>query len=209
MATIDYTSEANVVSLFPSEFIDDFTLFLGLDPAVASQHQPVDILTLLRNCISTVERDQWRFILRKSVVVHLPANCISPPECDGRIYLPYGKVSALTSFTYIKEATPTVQTAVTSSDYTLHSSEPSWLWNKNWYSVLTDLYEDHPLPITITYTTGYSTFEEIPWSTLMAIKILAYHQFVNRGESWQPLPDSYTHHMMHDMLRNQRALDNV
>jgi hypothetical protein len=209
MATIDYTSEANVVSLFPSEFIDDFTLFLGLDPAVASQHQPVDILTLLRNCISTVERDQWRFILRKSVVVHLPANRISPPECDGRIYLPYGKVSALTSFTYVKEATPTVQTAVTSNQYTLHSSEPSWLWNKNWYSVLTDLYEDHPLPITITYTTGYSTFEEIPWSTLMAIKILAYHQFVNRGESWQPLPDSYTHHMMHDMLRNQRALDNV
>jgi len=205
--SIDYTSEVAVTSLFPSTFIDDLTLYLGLDPAVAAKYQPLDIENLLHTAISMTEQNQWRFILRKPVTLSLPLSALCFD--DNRIYLPYGPVASLTTFSYTD--TDLAVQNISSSDYTLFSEEPSWIWAKNWNTPIpgNSVHSSHPAPISLSYTTGYTDFEEIPKSTLGAIRVIAYHLFVNRGGDNMETPDAYTHLMHQAKLRNQRCMENM
>jgi hypothetical protein len=204
-AYVDYTTEALVSTLFNAgNFTDDLHRYLGLDPAVPALHQPVDVEDLLHSAIHIVETDQWRLILPKTITLSLPykALCAS----DNKVFLPYGKVSSLTTFAY--EDSDDASQTLSSANYTLFSNPPAFIWAENWFDVLT-LSSTNPLPITLTYTTGYTSFDEIPRSTLQAIKIMCYHHFVNRGETDVGLPMAYKHHMMHDIANNRRSQEFV
>lgn len=72
---------------------------------------------------------------------------------------------------------------------------------------MTDPDTDVPEPIEISYTTGYSSFDEIPRSTLQAIKVLGYHLFMN-NES-EEIPNAYKDLAGQAKLMNIRCLDNV
>lgn len=202
-SSINYGTETPVTDLFPKQFLDDFTLYLGLDPDVDPRYQPIDIIDHLKACISTVERDQWRIVLPKQVVL-VGDLCDLHKYGDNRVYLPYGNVDELTSFTYIDKNS---ETQTVSSGYTLNTMEPCFLWASNWNTVA-PANTENPIAVTITYTTGYSSFSAIPSSTIQAIKVLAYHLFVNRGEESVDLPKAYAHLVNQDMIRNQRCMEN-
>lgn len=202
-SSLNYITEASAEDLFPKQFLDDFTLYLGLDPNVDVQYQPIDIIDHLKAVVHTVEKDQWRCILRKEVTL---AGCLDDfCQRDSKIYLPYGSVASLTTFTYLDSSS--VSQTVDSADYFLSTSEPSYLWSSTWSTVV-PAHTEHPASVGITYTTGYSSFAEIPASTLQAIKVLAYHLFVNRGEESVSRPAAYDHLVNHGMLRSQRAMEN-
>ena len=202
-SSLNYITEDAVEDLFPKQFLDDFTLYLGLDPNVDIQYQPIDIIDHLKAVIHTVEKDQWRCILRKEIT--LAGSLDDFYQRDNRIYLPYGSVASLTTFTYLDSSS--VSQTVDSADYFLSTSEPSYVWCSTWSTVV-PAHTEHPAAVGITYTTGYSSFTEIPASTLQAIKVLAYHLFVNRGEESVARPAAYDHLVNHGMLRSQRAMEN-
>lgn len=204
-SSIDRTTETKVTDLFPKQFIDDFTLYLGLDPDVAPQFQPIDIIDHLKTVVDIVEEDQWRIILPKTVTLRGPLKDLFRYG-DRKLYLPYGNVASLTSFTYL-DTNGTTQ-SVSSSNYTLCSEEPSYIWCSNWARYI---HADgcNPVALTITYTTGYTTFSEIPQATLKAIKIMAYHLFVNRGAEPVARPMAYDHTVDMNKNRSQRCMENV
>lgn len=200
-ATISYTLEESLSTLFTAgNFIDELHKYLGLDPAISAANQPVDVSELLKSVLHVIEGDQWRVILEKPITLSLPYMALD--AMDNRIYLPYGKVSSITTFAY----TDTDEAAQTldSSNYSLFSEEPAFLWAENWHNIIS-VSTKSPLPITLTYTTGYSAFDQIPRSTLQAIKILAYHHFVNRGEDDASIPMAYKHHVTQSMFNNRRV----
>jgi hypothetical protein len=200
-ATIDYTTEATLSDIFTTDnFTDELHKYLGLDPAVSAADQPVDVDELLTSVLHIVEQDQWRIILEKTVTLRLPYNALCAR--DNKVYLPYGSVAAITTFAY--EDSDDASQTLDASNYTLYSDEPAFLWAENWWSVLS-LSSTNPLPITLTYTTGYDSFNKIPRSTLQAIKVMCYHHFVNRGYENHPIPLSYRHHADQALLNNRRV----
>jgi hypothetical protein len=202
-SSVDLTTEDAIEDLFPKQFLDDFTLYLGLDPDVAVEYQPIDVIDHLRAVVRMVEQDQWRLILRKTVTM---SGCLEDfCKRDNKVYLPYGPVASLTTFTYLDSSS--VSQSVSSDDYFLNTSEPSYLWASNWNSVA-PANSEHPAPVTITYTTGYSSFAQIPTTTLQAVKVMANYLFVNRGEESVARPAAYDHLVNHGMLRSQRAMEN-
>lgn len=98
-STIDLSSEADIRLLFPDAYLDEFTLNLGLDPAVSPEHQPTDIQALLHNAVHITEQAQFRVIIQKTVTLRGELWKLDKFN-DNRVYLPYGPVSALTTFTY-------------------------------------------------------------------------------------------------------------
>ena len=199
-ATIDYTTENAVGSIFTTaNFTDELHKYLGLDPAVAAANQPIDITELLTTVLRIVEEDQWRVILPKTITLRLPYSALNAR--DNRIYLPYGRVSTLTTFAYTD--TSSVSQTLDSANYTLASEEPAYLWNESWHSEI-KVNTKSPDPITLTYTTGYDQFDKIPRPTLQAIRLLCYHHFVNRSMEHSQLPDAYRHHVGQHMLNNRR-----
>jgi len=122
------------------------------------------------------------------------------------VFLPYGPVSSLTTFTYIDADGDSNN--VSSSDYTIRIGTPTRLWAADWSLVLPQISQKSgDLPVTITYTPGYTSFAEIPRSTLQALKILCYHEFVNRGEEDKPIPQAYCHHVSQAMINSHRACE--
>ena len=197
---IDYTTEETLGNIFTTaNFTDELHKYLGLDPAVSSANQPIDVDELLTSVLHIVEQDQQRVILEKTVTLTLPYYALN--ACDNKIFLPYGSVASLTSFAY-EDADDASQT-LASGNYTIFSNEPAFIWAENWWSVLT-LSSTNPLPITITYTTGYDAFAKIPRSTLQAIRILCYHHYVNRGQEDMAIPRAYNHHMEQGVLGHAR-----
>jgi len=204
-AKIQYDTESALGTLFTTaNFTDELHKYLGLDPAVSSANQPLDVNDLLLSLLHIVEGDQWRVILPKTITLSLPYKAFC--ALDNRVYLPFGEVSSITTFAYT-DSSGVAQT-LASSNYTLYSEEPSFIWADNWYSVMT-LSTTVPVPVTLTYTTGYTAFADIPRGTLQALKVLAYHHFVNRGDEDKPLPMAYKHHVSQDMLNHRRSLEFV
>lgn len=204
--TIDYTNEDVVSTLFATSYTDELHKYLGLDPAVSAANQPVDVDELLHDALHIIEGDQFRNILQKPVTLELPYSAFTAR--DNKVYLPYGSVSSVTSFTWT-ESDDTTSTLVEGTDYTLYGNEPAFLWAENWFSVMSDLNTSNPEVVTIVYTTGYSAFAEIPRGTLSAIKVLCYYLFNNRGLDDIPLPVAYKHQVSQAMANNRRALEYV
>lgn len=203
---IDRANEDALSVLFNTAFFNQVKQNLGYDPATPCEDLPFDIDSLLAEAVSIVETQQWRFIRRKPVTMLLPYEAFTENDC--MVFLPYGPASSLSSFTYTNTSNQSV--TVSSSDYTLYPGEPIKLWANNWTSVLTDIDTDLPYPVSITYTTGYSSFSAIPPSTLRAIKILAYHIHEYRDAIAEGnaniLPQGYEYHRDLALLNCHRAI---
>lgn len=206
---IDLSTEAAVTSIVSDDFLNAVKRNIGFDPETPDDMLPVDITELLHECIQICEKEQWRFILRKTVNLSLPYEAFL--ERDGCFFLPFGRVTSISSFSYIKSDLTTG--TVDSSDYTLYSHEPSKLWCEDWTELFEDINDIQPYPITITYTTGYSSFSEVPKSTVRALKILAYHLFEYRDAisdgSVSELPQGYCALRDHNMLNDRRAIQYI
>lgn len=208
-AVIDYTNEDALTVLFNSAFMDEIKQNLGLDPYTQESDLPVSMSSLLTEAVNICERQQWRFIRRKPVTMLLPYEAFCHP--DKMLFLPFGPASSITTFSYT-DTDGNTQT-VASSNYTLYAGEPLKLWSEAWQDAFTNLDEDLPYPVTVVYTTGYSSFSAIPHSTIRALKILCYHLFEYRDlvANGQPmsLPESYAAHRDLEMLNCRRAIKYV
>lgn len=208
-AVIDLTAEAALSTVATQAFLNDVKRNLGFDPDTADYDLPFDLQGLVAECISTCEREQWRFILRKPVTLSLPYKAF---RCaDKMLFLPFGKVTALTSFTYLK--TDGTVATVSASSYSLYQHEPSKLWADDWTTVLTEVDYKQPYPITLVYTTGYNSYAEVPKTTLRALKILAYHLFEYRDAvsegTVSELPQGYCQLRDLALLNDHRAIKHV
>jgi hypothetical protein len=203
---VDLASEAALSTIVGTTLLDATKRNIGFDPETPTELLPVDLEDLLHECISICEKEQWRFILRKPVTLTLPYEAFCNP--DGLFFLPFGRVTEITTFTYIKSDLTTG--TITSSDYTLYTSEPSKLWAENWEEVFEEINDEQPYPITITYTTGYASYDAVPKSTIRAIKILAYHLFEYRDAisdgSVSELPQGYCQLRDLNLLNDHRAI---
>lgn len=206
-SSIDYTTETAVSTLFSAtDFQNDLHRYLGLDPTLDAAHQPIDVEDLLHSAIHLVEKDQWRLILPKTVTLKLPYQAFS--ALDNKVFLPYGAVSSITSFTWV-DGDDANQTLTEGTDYTLYGTEPAFLWAENWHNEMSDLNTVNPEVATIVYTTGYTAFANIPRGTIHALKTLCYYLFNNRGLDNIELPMAYKHQCQQDMANNRRALEYV
>jgi hypothetical protein len=194
--TIDRTSEAELATLFDTAFINSLTQYLGIDPLTPSEDMPLSITELLEEAISTTEQEQWRFILPKEVSILLPVEAFM--ACDKMLFLPLGVASEV-----VINYTDTNGDAQTFDDFTQYAGEPIRLWSDNW-SDLTDDCFDENYPITAVYTPGYTSYSEIPKSTIRALKILTVHNFEYRGTD-APIPKAFRHNCDLAWLRNERA----
>lgn len=205
-AVIDLSSEAALSTIATTAFLNEVKRNIGFDPDTPDYDLPFDLQGLVAECIAACEREQWRFILRKPVTLSLPYRAFR--NADRLLFLPYGKVTTLTSFTYQK--TDGTTATVTSDKYTIYAHEPSKLWASDWSAVLSDVDDEQPYPITVTYTTGYSSFSEVPKTTIRALKILAYHLFEYRDAisegSVNELPQGYCQLRDLAMLNDHRAI---
>lgn len=206
---INLGSEAAVSTLATTAFVKAVKQQIGFDPETPDESLPVNITDLLHECIQICEREQWRFILRKTVTLTLPYSAFT--NHDALCFLPFGRVAELASFNYRKSDNTIVN--ISSADYSILSEEPSKLWCADWEEVFADIHEEHPYPITLSYTTGYSSFPEIPKSTVRALMILAYHFFEYRDavseSAMVGLPQGYAALRDHNMLNDHRAIKYV
>jgi hypothetical protein len=205
-AIIDYANQDALSVLFNSAFMDEIKQNLGLDPSTDTADLPLNVESLLAEAISVLEQQQWRFIRRKPVTMQLPYEAFF--SLDKLLFLPYGPASSLTTFSFTD--TDGASQNVSSSEYTLYAGEPLKLWCDDWQSILPNIDDNLPYPVTITYTTGYSTFAAIPPSTIRALKILTYHMFEYRdllaiGQA-SIIPEGYRAHADLDMLNCRRAI---
>lgn len=203
---IDLSTEAAVTDIATADFITSVKRNIGFDPETPNELLPVDIEELLHECISICEREQWRFILRKDVTLSLPYEAFC--YADRLVFLPFGRVTALGTFSYVKS--DGTSASISSSDYTLYTHEPSKLWAEDWSELFDDIDTEQPYPITITYTTGYSSYSEVPKATIRALKILAYHLFEYRDAisdgSVSELPQGYCQLRDLHLLNDHRAI---
>lgn len=204
-AVIDYTTEVDLTTLFDQPFIDEVTKYLGLDPNVPTNHQPVNIHSMIHQSLRMLETEQWRVILPKEVILHLPREAFCYP--DNRIYLPFGEVSTITSLTYIDTAE--VLTDITSrvgDDIYLYTRPTGFLYSDIWNTFL--VHTKLPEPITIAYTPGYTSPSEVPPGVKNALKLMVYEDFEQRGnEGLTEYSDACKHHQRQGWLRHPRLLE--
>lgn len=206
---IDLSTEAAASTLITQAFINDVKRNIGFDPETPDSELPVDIVGLINTSMTICEKEQWRFLLRKTANLSLPYEAFL--AADRLLVLPFGRVTSLTTFIYKKYDGTTAN--ISSANYTVYPHEPSKLWCKDWSALFTDIDNDQPYPITVAYQTGYSSFSEIPRSTVQAIKILAYHLYEFRDAvSDNPvseLPQGYCALRDHNLLNDMRAIKYV
>jgi hypothetical protein len=193
---IDRTSEAPLSTLFDDEFIRSLTQYIGIEPDTPSEDMPLSITELLEEAISTCEQAQWRFILPKDVILLIPDSAFCP--YDNMLILPLG-VANNVIMTY-KDVDGVDQPY---TDFTQYAGEPIRLHSNNW-SGMTSNCLDTMYPISVSYTPGYKSFDEIPKSTVRALKLMAAHSFEYRGSDI-PFPQAYEHNMNLGWLNNERA----
>ena len=193
---IDRSSEADLTSLFDTDFIRSLTQYLGLDPDTPSEDMPLSVSELLSEAVSSCEQEQWRFILQKEASVLLPAEAFCNP--DKFCFLPLGSATDLIlTYTDLNEDEQTF------TDFTQYAGEPIRLWSDNWDDLTNDCF-DSPYPITATYTPGYASYTVIPKSTIRALKLLVAHSFEHRGVD-APIPKAYEHNRNLGWLNSERA----
>lgn len=203
---VDLSQEDAVTTLVTDSLITQIKQNLGFDTETPDEDIPVDIPSLMHQCIAICEREQWRFILRKPVTLQLPYEAFA--AADRLMFIPFGKVSSITSFTYKK--TDGTTGSVSSSDYTLYQYEPAKLFCKDWSALFVDIDTEQPYPVTLTYTTGYSSFSEVPKATIRALMILCYHLFEYRDAisdgTVKELPQGYCQLRDLNLLNDMRAI---
>jgi len=203
---IDRANEAALSDLFNDAFIDSIKQHLGFDPTTPCSDLPVDIDSLLAEAVSICETQQWRFIRRKAVTLLLPYDAFC--EQDGMLFLPYGKTSSITTFTFTDVDGDA--NAVSSANYTRYTGEPVKLWCRDWSALFPDIDPYQPYPISITYTTGYSAFADIPQHTIRALKVLCYHLYEYKDaiaeSTVSVLPQGYEYHRDLGLLNCHRAI---
>jgi hypothetical protein len=196
--TINYVGEALVTDLFSEEFINRVHKYLGLDPNVDAEYQPLKVTDLIKSAVATVEKNQNRILLVKEVTIRPPVLAFCNP--DNKVFLPYGVPHSAPVVTY--QPDPEVA-AETVTGLLFNDKEPCYLWSKEWTEFLT---EDNPDPVEIVYTVGYSTEAEIPKSTLTAIEVYCHFMF-NREDAQEAIPDAFWHHCFLDQLNYYRLED--
>lgn len=203
---IDLSSEDDLSVIVTDAFRKAVKFNIGFDSETPDEQLPVNIDDLMHQCIAICEKEQWRFILRKTVALSLPVSAFNCP--DRLLFLPFGTVSELDGFTYLKSDNTTA--AVSSESYNVLPHEPSKLWAADWNTVLPNIHEEHPYPVTVTYTTGYASYDEVPKSTLRALMILAYHFFEYRDAVSESnivgLPQGYQQLRDLSLLNDMRAV---
>lgn len=208
-AIVDLSSEAAITTIVTDTFLKSVKRNIGFDPETPNELIPVDLEELLHECIGVCEKEQWRFILEKSVKLLLPFEAFC--KRDQLLFLPFGPVTELDAFTYTKSDATTG--SVLSSSYTIYPGEPAKIWSADWSEVFDDLDCVQPYPITLTYTTGYPSYDAVPKSTIRALKILAYHFFEFRDAvadgSVMELPQGYCSMRDLSMLNDRRAIQYV
>lgn len=202
---VDLSTEASLSTIVTDAFKKAVKQNLGFDPETPDDQIPVNIDDLLHQAISVCEKEQWRFILRKSVSLTLPLQAFA--NRDRLCFLPFGTVNTLSGFSYLKTDGTTANIL---GGFSILSHEPSKLWSENWDTVLSNCNEEHPYPITVTYTTGYASHSVVPRPTIRAIMILAYHFFeyrdaVSDGQMLN-LPQGYQQLRDLNLLNDQRAI---
>lgn len=102
------------------------------------------------------------------------------PAGDAPIRLSYGPVSAVGTFTYLNDAAGTT-TMVAGTDYTLdiHSEIPRLVTLDSWP---TDLRDDTPHRVVITYTAGYGSASDVPAIIKQAILMQIGSLYENRQD---------------------------
>lgn len=211
-ATIDYSTEANLTTLFDTVKINEVTRYLGLDPSVAKEHQPVDVEQLMLECLHTIESYQASVLLVKTVTLDLPYKALC--RNDGRIYLPFG-VPTITSMSFFSTTTGDIgdpartRTAITTQEFYSDLNYPAFLYSENWDTLTPDIDTELPLPIRVIYTTGYSSFAAMPRSVYSALKILAQFNFSNRGEQNMELPAAYHHYADQNLLTQREVQEYI
>lgn len=207
--SIDLSSEDAPATLITEAFLKSVKQNLGFDPETPDTDLPVDLTDLLHEAIAICEREQWRFILRKTATLILPYEAFT--AADRLVFLPFGSVSSLITFTYKKSDGTTG--SVSASGYTVYSQEPTRLWAADWTALLSGIDTDQPYPVTITYRTGYASYEAIPKPTVRALKILAYHLFEYRDavseSKMMELPQGYCQLRDLNLLNSMRAIQYV
>lgn len=203
---IDYSTEAALSTIVTDDFVKSVKRNIGFDPETPTDLLPVDLEELLHECLHICEKEQWRFLLSKAVTLTLPYEAFC--NADGLFFLPFGRVTSITTFSYIKNDLTTG--TIDPTDYTLYSAEPSKIWASDWAELFVDINDEQPYPVTVTYTTGYASYAAIPKSTIRALKILAYHLFEYRDAisegSVSELPQGYCHLRDLDLLNDHRAV---
>jgi hypothetical protein len=193
---IDRTSEAALSTLFDTDFIRSLTQYLGMDPDTPSDDMPLSVNELLEEAISSCEQEQWRFILPKEVTLLLPVEAFC--DYDQLLFLPLGTASDL-----VVSYTDTAGATQTFTDFIKYTGEPIRLWSNNWSDLIDDCFES-PYPISLTYTPGYTSYSQIPKSTIRALKVLVCHNFEFRGMDI-PIPKAYEHNRNLAWMNNERA----
>ncbi len=203
---VDLSQESALSTIVDDALLKSVKHNLGFDPETPASDIPVDIEELLHECIYICEKEQWRFILRKPVTLSLPYEAFL--NRDRLFFLPFGRTTSLSAFTYTK--TDGTTGSVLSTAYTVYTHEPSKLWCTDWSNVFQNIADDQPYPINLTYTTGYSSASEVPKATLRALKILAYHLFEYRDAisdgSVSELPQGYCQLRDLNLLNDHRAI---
>lgn len=203
---VDLSQEAALSTIVTDELLRSVKQNIGFDPETPTSNLPVDLESLLHECISVCEKEQWRFILRKPVTLSLPYEAFM--YHDRLVFLPFGRTTSITSLTYAKSSGATG--TISSANYTLYTHEPSKLWCSDWSALFDDVDTAQPYPITLTYTTGYTSLSEVPKSTVRALKILAYHLFEYRDAisegNVQELPQGYCQLRDLSLLNDHRAI---
>jgi hypothetical protein len=211
-ATIDYSTEAALTTLFDVTKVDEVTLYLGLDPAVAKEHQPQDVEQLMLECLHAIETIQASVILQKTVTLDLPYKALC--RSDGRIYIPYG-APTITSMSYYKTTTGNegdparTRTAIDTETFFTDLNYPAFLYSSNWDDLVDDIDDEMPLPIRIVYTTGYTSFASMPRSIYSALKILAQYTFANRGEENVELPSAFHYYADQNLLTQREVQEYI
>lgn len=210
---LDRSTESALSTLFNETFINKLKKYLGYDSDTPEDDIPVDVEDLLSHAISTCEQEQWRFILPKEVVLYLPYEALC--EQDKLLFLPFGPLvvsedSGQESITISFINTSDVTTEIAESEYRRYEGEPIRLWCNDWLALVPNIKTEDPYPITVTYTAGYTAFNQIPLSTVRALKILCYHYDSFReaiGESSiVATPSSYCHNRDLALLNDRRAI---
>jgi len=208
---IDRSTESAISTLFDADFMKRLKQYLGFDPDTPADDIPVDVDDLLRQAIGTCETEQWRFILPKKVTLYLPYEAFC--DWDKMVFLPFGPIVAPVSGNYIRTFTfidndDTTQT-VTQTTIRRYEGEPIRLWCDDWDALLPSIKQIDPYPVTVSYYAGYTAYNQIPFTTINALKILCYHYNTFRegidGTS-TGLPQAYISNRDHALLNNYRAI---
>lgn len=193
---VNRTTEAELTTLFDTDFIRSLTKYLGMDADTPSDDMPLSVNELLEEAISACEQEQWRFILPKEVALLLPVEAFYAD--DKLLFLPLGTASDVAvSYTDLEGDTANFV------DFTQYPGEPIKLYSDAWVDMVNDCAEN-PYPITVTYTPGYTSYAEVPKSTVRALKLLVSYNFEFRGVD-APIPEAYKHHRNLAWLNNDRA----